>query len=199
LLQIVNISGIAGYLFENYFGNFTFFKLKYEKEEFIKFKTNIFATILTIYPTNNKEMVYNKTNIDLKYLLTNTLKFSKDIKKCNFITISYIDTLRDYVHKKHFNRVDNALLLKNIEYEHLRAVIFIGIILDYFENYTSKLSQSLLDNITDVNLKSIIGEYMDWYNYLEKEELFHIEDLKPTFTVRYIFFNIFYIAYREMS
>jgi len=198
----VNICAVAGYIIDNYIcktDNYSFFELPFDKKTIKPFKEESFYNLLTIYlrHINNSKEVKKEKDIHNGSVLVvkNSLKLkNEDIKMVTIIS-KHVDTLRNIVKRTEFDRLEagklyNIILillgifLRELSYEYLHKTMLVGICIDYLENLKGDSYEVLLENINPDLLQQVLKNYEFWYLNLKKENLVHIDDLKPILSVK---------------
>ena len=109
-------------------------------------------------------------------ILKDTLKYSSDQIKENLIMTSSIDEFMKIVNDGNYNRLNSGRILRNIQYKNIPKLFITSIALEYIEK------RNLNEIIIEVN-KNILGEIFIKYNkfneYIKKENLLHLDELKP--------------------
>jgi len=111
-----------------------------------------------------------------KLILKETLKLPNDELKENFIMTTSIDDFIKIVNEGNYKRLSSGKILRNIQYKNIPKLFISSIALEYVEK------SNLNDIIKEVD-KNLLGEifnkYKNFNDYIKKENLLHMDELKP--------------------
>jgi len=78
----------------------------------------------------------------------------------------------------------SGLFLRELTFEYLHKTILAAICLDYYNSIQDSIKDnSLMDSINADILQQVLKNYEFWYLYLKKENLLHIDEVKPLLSV----------------
>ena len=147
---------------------------EYNKDD--NFRLTFHLLLLTVSFRNFKVKTGKEIHSVSQLILKDTLKYSSDQIKENLIMTSSIDEFMKIVNDGNYNRLNSGKILRNIQYKNIPKLFITSIALEYFEK------RNLNEIIIEVN-KNILGEIFIKYNkfneYIKKENLLHLDELKP--------------------
>ena len=171
ILICVNIFIVGKKIYDKYQ---TFF----ERENFDdKYKCSLYSILLTIHMRN---FMNNSTNILAKMILANTLKleFKETIR-----LLTFFDDFNNFFVKKEYNKLNVGKLLRKILIRNISSMIFISVANEYVMKINSN---EVLDKIDDDTLDNIFKKYFEFYEYMIKEKLENVDEIKPMFDAKRI-------------
>ncbi len=147
---------------------------EYNKDD--NFRLTFHLLLLTVSFRNFKVKTGKEIHSISQLILKDTLKYSSDQIKENLIMTSSIDEFMKIVNDGNYNRLNSGRILRNIQYKNIPKLFITSIALEYIEK------RNLNEIIIEVN-KNILGEIFVKYNtfneYIKKENLLHLDELKP--------------------
>ena len=139
-----------------------------------------FGLLLLTINFRNMQVKFGKENITInKLILRETFKTSNDYIKENQIMNENIDDLMTFVNKNNYERLTIGKILRKIHYKNIIKILLALICYEYIEKIGLK---ELICDINDNILQHIIDKYKFFYDYIVKENMLHIDDMKPLFT-----------------
>ena len=172
-LSTANIYILGEYLLQNK----KLFNTEINSENFNKID---FGLLLLTINFRNMQVKFGKENITInKLILRETFKTSNDYIKENQIMNENIDDLMTFVNKNNYERLTIGKILRKIHYKNIIKILLALICYEYIEKIGLK---ELICDINDNILQPIIDKYKFFYDYIVKENMLHIDDMKPLFT-----------------
>ena len=160
----------------------------YEDKFSAKFSKNLFFNVLA-FPFRKYHIKVKKTSVTgSEIIISESLKLSKDsLKEIETISL-YYDEFKRIVLGKSFDRLIIGMLIRNITLKLLSQFYIIGICDDYCEifalNRQKNDNQTELIKSVDINLlEQVVEKYRIFTNYIIKENLRDVENLKPILRV----------------
>lgn len=179
LTKIINMVLTAGYLLENIITLFpdVFVKkyLKYEENMIKKEdRKSIFFSLLSV-PLRNYKIKLGKENVSIsKAIAKESLKLNNELIKEIVIYATYIDEFMIYIENGEFERLTTGNLIRKIKHPFITKLIFLSICQ---ENKVNMLNTQ----IDQEHIKMIINKYMKWIYFVEENNLFGADEMKPAF------------------
>ena len=168
-INIVNLFIIANYL------------LNLENIKFDKNKLKFFNVKLYLSLLNYVYIKYLKKSNDCVLI---NLKFPINILKTKNLITKNINYCLEIINKNNYNRIDVGNLIRKIHYENIILLIYVLITIEYYDNYIKNNSNLNIINNFDLNLiLNIHNKYLLFNDYIEKEKLNEIENIKPLLNI----------------
>ena len=125
------------------------------------------------------QVKFGKENTTInKLILRETFKTSNEYIKENQIMNENFDELIAFVNSNNYERLSVGKLLRKIHYKNIIKILIAGICYDYINTVNLKM---LISEINDNILNPIIKKYQAFFNYIVKENILHVDALKPLF------------------
>lgn len=138
-----------------------------------------FGLLLLTVCFRNMQVKFGKENTTInKLILRETFKTANEYIKENQIMNENFDELIALVNSNNYERLSVGKLLRKIHYKNILKILIVGICYDYINE--AKL-EMLITEINDNTLNPIIKKYQNFFNYIVKENLLHVDALKPLF------------------
>ena len=138
-----------------------------------------FGLLLLTVCFRNMQVKFGKENTTInKLILRETFKTANEYIKENQIMNENFDELIALVNSNNYERLSVGKLLRKINYKNILKILIVGICYDYINE--AKL-EMLITEINDNTLNPIIKKYQNFFNYIVKENLLHVDALKPLF------------------
>ena len=138
-----------------------------------------FGLLLLTVCFRNMQVKFGKENTTInKLILRETFKTANEYIKENQIMNENFDELIALVNSNNYERLSVGKLLRKIYYKNILKILIVGICYDYINE--AKL-EMLITEINDNTLNPIIKKYQNFFNYIVKENLLHVDALKPLF------------------
>jgi tRNA nucleotidyltransferase/poly(A) polymerase len=163
LLNAVNLSILLGYILEN-------------KIYDIEYKT-LYIDLLALPYRKFKIKVGKDEMYVSEYIIKESLKLPNDYIREIKILSENIEPFMKYVEENNYDRLTCGKLIRKIKGVYVQKLIIISIC----ESYVKDNSNSLKEELNIDVLSSIIKRYKNFENYLEKENLLNIDNLKPLY------------------
>ena len=166
LIYIVNLFLVENYLIENY-------KTKFNNQFYNdNFYIELFSTLLILIFRN----FTNDSNIILSKLLLSHL-FGQNVSlwKITHNLIIYFDEFKE-LKEQNLSRLKLGIYLRKIKGNNLIKIIFISLSNEYVEKFSNN---KILNEINKEKLNEIFKKYYEIYEFVDKENLFKIDELKP--------------------
>ena len=138
-----------------------------------------FGLLLLTVCFRNMQVKFGKENTTInKLILRETFKTANEYIKENQIMNENFDELIALVNSNNYERLSVGKLLRKIHYKNILKILIVGICYDYING--AKL-EMLITEINDNTLNPIIKKYQNFFNQIVKENLLHVDALKPLF------------------
>lgn len=161
---------------EHIFQKMKIFDIDINKDNFNKINYGLF--LLTLYFRDMK-VKFRKENTTInKLIIRETLKASNEYIKENQILNENFDDLISLVNSDNYERLSTGKILRKIQYQNIIEILLAGICYEYIKVANLK---SLISNIDNNILQPIVNKYKNFFNYITKENMLHINELKPLF------------------
>lgn len=167
-IKIANVYVLGEYLYQKY----KIFDIEINSDNFNKIDFSLL--LLTLYFRN----VINDRSLLNQQILKFTYKTSTDYLKANYIMCSNFDELFNLINQDNYDRLKIGKVLRKITYKNIIPCLFASIAYDYIE--TVELN-SLLNEINDNVLQNIINKNKMFFEFISKENMLHIDKMKPLF------------------
>ena len=142
-------------------------------------KIDFSLLLLTLYFRNMK-VKFGKENTTINVLiLRETFKTSNDYIRANQIMNENFDELMSLVNTNNYERLFIGKILRKIHYKNIIKILLASICYEYLDKVNLN---TLISEVDDNILKQIIYKYKFFFNYLIKENMLHIDELKPLFS-----------------
>ena len=139
-----------------------------------------FGLLLLTVCYRNMQVKFGKENTTInKLILRETFKTANEYIKENQIMNENFDELISLVNSNNYERLSIGKLLRKIHYKNIIKILLVGICYDYINGANLKI---LISEIDDNILNPIIKKYQGFFNYIVKENLLHVDELKPLFS-----------------
>ena len=139
-----------------------------------------FGLLLLTVCFRNMQVKYGKENTTInKLILRETFKTANEYIKENQIMNENFDELIALVNSNNYERLSIGKLLRKIHFKNIIKILLVGICYDYLKVANLKM---LICEIDDNTLSPIIKKYQAFFNYITKENMLHIDELKPLFS-----------------
>ena len=139
-----------------------------------------FGLLLLTICYRNIQVKFGKENTTInKLILRETFKTANEYIKENQIMNENFDELISLVNSNNYERLSIGKLLRKIHYKNIIKILLVGICYDYINTANLKM---LITEIDDNILNPIIKKYQVFFNYIVKENLLHVDELKPLFS-----------------
>jgi len=139
-----------------------------------------FGLLLLTLCFRNMQVKFGKENTTInKLILRETFKTANEYIKENQIMNENFDELISLVNGDNYERLSIGKLLRKIHYKNIIKILLAGICYDYINTVNLK---ELIFEINNNTLNPIIKKYQTFFNYIVKENLLHIDELKPLFS-----------------
>ena len=171
ILNCVNIFIVGKKIFEKYQSSFK--EEKYDD----KYKCSLYSILLTVHMRN---FMNNSTNILAKMILANTLKLES---KETLRIITFFDDFNNFFVKNEYSKLNVGILLRKILIRNISAMIFISVANEYVMKINSN---EVLDKIDDDLLEKIFQKCFEFYEYMKKEKMENVDEIKPVFDAKRI-------------
>ena len=172
-LSTANTYILAEYLFEKY----KIFDIEFDNKNFNKIDFGLL--LLTIY-FRNMQVKFGKENTTInKLILRETFKTANEYIRENQIMNENLDELLSLVSNSNYDRLYVGKFLRKIHYKNIISILFASISYEYVNVTNLKM---LIDNIDNNILQQIIDKYKFFFNYIIKENILHIDEMKPLFS-----------------
>ena len=153
------------------------FDIEINSENFNKID---FGLLLLTVCYRNMQVKFGKENTTInKLILRETFKTANEYIKENQIMNENFDELISLVNSNNYERLSIGKLLRKIHYKNIIKILLVGICYDYINTANLKM---LITEIDDNILNPIIKKYQAFFNYIVKENLLHVDELKPLFS-----------------
>jgi tRNA nucleotidyltransferase/poly(A) polymerase len=170
ILKAVNVFIIGKICYDKYKNNFN------EKEYDNNYKFRYFSFLLTILFRKCVDNPKNiKNNLAFK-ILGNALKAPAQEARIIKHIINNYDDFVEFISKNEYNKVNVALLLKNINVINISQIILIAVSEEYIMNNNCDM---ILDKVDYSLLDSIFKKFYKFFEFAKNESLMDINDLKP--------------------
>ena len=138
-----------------------------------------FGLLLLTLLFRKMQVKFGKENITInKLILRETFKTANEYIKENQIMNENFDELISLVDSNNYERLSIGKLLRKIHYKNIIKMLIVGICFDYINAVNLEM---LISEINDNTLNPIILKYQEFFNYIVKENLLHVDALKPLF------------------
>ncbi len=172
-LSIANIYILGEYIYEK----MKIFDIEINDDNFNKIDFSLL--LLTLYFRNMK-VKFGKENTTINVLiLRETFKTSNDYIRANQIMNENFDELMSLVNTNNYERLSIGKILRKIHYKNIIKILLASICYEYLDKVNLN---TLISEVDDNILKQIIYKYKFFFNYLIKENMLHIDELKPLFS-----------------
>ena len=172
-LSTANIYILGEYLLEKQ----KIFEVEINDKNFNKIDFGLL--LLTIYFRNMK-VKFGKENTTInKLIIRETFKAANDYIRENQIMNENLDELLSLISKNNYDRLSVGKFLRKIHYKNIINILLASICYEYVNSANLEM---LIDNIDDNILQPIIDKYKLFFNYIIKENMCHIDEMKPLFT-----------------
>ena len=153
------------------------FDIELNKDNFNKI--DFCLLLLTLY-FRNMQVKFGKENTTInKLILRETFKTSNDYIKENQIMNENFDELNSIINNNSYERLSIGKILRKIHYKNIIKILLASISYEY----TNKANlTSIISEIDNNILQPIIDKYKNFYNYIVKENMLYIDELKPLFS-----------------
>ena len=163
ILNIANIFVVGKICFDKY-------KTFFEKENYDnQYKCSYYSVLLTILMRNFTDM---HNNILSKVILAKVLKIES---KKTLKIINHFDEFNSFISNKTYDRLNVGVLLRKILLSNISQIILISVANEYVTKTNVNI---LLDNIDNNELDQIFNKYYYLYEYIKKENLEGVNDVK---------------------
>ena len=168
---MVNIFLIGYYVAQN--NNFCE-NNEYNDDE--SFRLTFHLLLLTVSFRKFEVKIGKELNSISKLILKESLKLPNDELKENFIMTTSINDFMKIVNEGNYKRLSSGRILRNIQYKNIPKLFISSIALEYIEkNNFNDIIKEVDKNL----LGEIINKYKNFNDYIQKENLLHIDELKP--------------------
>ena len=134
--------------------------------------------LLTLY-FRKMQVKFGKENITInKLILRESFKAANDYIKENQIMNDNLDELISLVNKSNFERLLVGQILRKIHYKNIIKLLLTSICYEYLK--TANLKE-IIKEIDERILQPIIDKFKFFFNYITKEKMLHIDEMKPLF------------------
>ena len=138
-----------------------------------------FGLLLLTVCFRNMQVKFGKENTTInKLILRETFKTANEYIKENQIMNENFDELIALINSNNYERLSVGKLLRKIHYKNIIKMLIVGICYDYINEVKLEM---LISEINDNTLNPIILKYQEFFNYIVKENLLHVDALKPLF------------------
>ena len=168
-INIVNLFIIANHILN-------LEKIKYEKNKLKFFNVKLYLILLNYvfikYLKKSNECVLINLKLPINV-----------IKTKNLITKNITYSL-EIINKINYNRIDVGNLIRKIHYENIILLIYILMTIEYYDNYIkNNINLNIISNFDLDLISNLENKYLLFYNYIEKEKLNEIENIKPLLNI----------------
>ena len=168
-INIVNLFIIANHILN-------LEKIKYEKNKLKFFNVKLYLILLNYvfikYLKKSNECVLINLKLPINV-----------IKTKNLITKNITYSL-EIINKINYNRIDVGNLIRKIHYENIILLIYILMTIEYYDNYIkNNINLNIISNFDLDLILNLENKYLLFYNYIEKEKLNEIENIKPLLNI----------------
>ena len=167
-IKITNVYILGEYLYQKY----KIFDIEINSDNFNKIDFSLL--LLTLYFRN----IINDRSLLNQQILKFTYKTSTDYLKANYIMCSNFDELFNLINQDNYDRLKIGKVLRKITYKNIIPCLYASIAYDYIE--TVELN-SLLNEINDNVLQNIVNKNKMFFEFISKENMLHIDKMKPLF------------------
>jgi tRNA nucleotidyltransferase (CCA-adding enzyme) len=134
--------------------------------------------LLTLF-FRNINVKFGKENATInKLILRETFKTSNDYIKENVIMNENFDELISIINTNNYNRLSVGKILRKIHYKNIIKTLFASICYEYLNK--ANLNE-VITNIDDNVIQPIITKYKNFFDFIIKENMLHIDELKPLY------------------
>ena len=134
--------------------------------------------LLTVY-FRKMQVKFGKENISInKLIIRESFKASNDYIRENQIMNENIDDIMALINKNNYERLSIGKLLRKIHYKNIVKILLASICYEYIDKIDFK---ELIYDINEDILQPIIDKYKFFYDYIVKENMLHIDEMKPLF------------------
>ena len=134
--------------------------------------------LLTLY-FRKMQVKFGKENITInKLILRESFKAANDYIKENQIMNDKFDELISLVNKSNFDRLLVGQILRKIHYKNIIKLLLASICYEYLKTLNLK---EIIKEIDERILQPIIDKFKFFFNYITKEKMLHIDEMKPLF------------------
>ena len=171
-LSTTNLYILGEYLFEK----MKIFDIEINDDNFNKIDFSLL--LLTLY-FRDMQVKFGKENTTInKLILRETFKTSNDYIRENQIMNENFDQLMSLINSNNYDRLTIGKILRKIHYKNIIKILLASICYEYINKMNLKILISEIDNNI---LQPIIDKYIFFFNYINKENMLHIDELKPLF------------------
>ena len=171
-LSIANIYILGEHLLENR----KIFDTGINSENFSKIDFGLL--LLTVY-FRKMHVKFGKENTSInKLIIRESFKASNDYIRENQIMNENIDDIMTLINKNNYERLSIGKLLRKIHYKNIVKILLVSISYEYIDKIDAKI---LIYDINEDILQPIIDKYKFFYDYIVKENMLHIDEMKPLF------------------
>ena len=167
-LKIANVYVLGEYLYQKY----KIFDIEINSDNFNKIDFSLL--LLTLYFRN----IINDRSLLNQQILKFTYKTSTDYLKANYIMCSNFDEFFNLINQENYDRLKIGKVLRKITYKNIIPCLYASIAYDYIENVELN---SLLNEINENVLQNIINKNKKFFEFISKENMLHIDKMKPLF------------------
>ena len=171
-LSTSNLYILGEYLFEK----MKIFDIEINKDNFNKIDFGLL--LLTLY-FRKMQVKFKKESITInKLILRETFKTSNDYIKENQIMNENLDELISIINAKNYDRLSVGKIVRKIHYKNIIKMLLACISYEYIKTVNLK---ELICDIDNNILQPIIDRYKFFFNYISKENILHIDEMKPLY------------------
>ena len=171
-LSVTNLYILGEYIFQK----MNLFNIEINEDNFNKIDFGLF--LLTLYFRNMK-VKFGKENTTInKLIIRESFKASNEYIRVNQILNENFDDLMALINSNNYERLSTGKILRKIQYKNIIEMLLGGICYEYIKSENLK---SLICEINNNILQHIINKYKNFFNFLNKENMLYISELKPLF------------------
>ena len=138
-----------------------------------------FGLLLLTLLFRKMQVKFGKENITInKLVLRESFKASNDYIKENQIMNENLDDLISIINNINYDRLSVGKILRKIHYKNIIKILLACISYEYIKTVNLK---ELIFDIDNNILQPIIDKYKFFFNYISKEKMLHIDEMKPLY------------------